>query len=159
MRKGLLMESQNILNPAIKELNPPKRMMEILAISNEKERNQQLALLACEFGFVELRPKQPPTKPEKVKEYYILSKGERRKRNDDADKYAKFWSDETVRRYFDDCGLVSIANRQNKEWLKICLSWLDPVQNPKEVKMITDRLYDFGNVDQPQEADWSEKEE
>ena len=152
-------ESRKGLDNIIKDLNPPKRMIEILAIPDEKERNRQTALWACEFGFDELRSKPLPTRPEKIIEYYKLHSKERYQWNNQSDKYAKFWNDETVRRYFNDCDLIRTANRQNREWLETLKYWLDPTQDPKEFKMITDRLYDFGNVDLPQEANWNEHEE
>ena len=151
------MESQNILDP-LTGLHPPKRMIEILAMPDKKERNRQTALWACEFGFDELRPKALPTTPDKVKGYRALDKKERWRMNNDPDKYYKFWTDESVKKYFSGCDFVKISNRQNKKWLETLKSWLDPTRDPKELKMITDRLYDFGNMDQPQEADWSEKE-
>lgn len=150
------MEFPITLSPALKGLNPPRRMIEILQITDETERNRQAALWACEYGFDELRPKPYPTRTEKVREYYALSPIERKKRNNNAGDYHKFWNDPEVWKFFNDYNIIKGINRNNKLWLSEIKSWLDPARDIKQISLINDRVLDFG--DEVREADWHDTE-
>ena len=155
----------------ISNLNCPKRMKEILTIEDGGERDRQAAIWACEYGFDELRPKQEPIKPEKVREYLALPPKDRQKMNTDPSRYDHFWRDDEVYRYFSERHRIKAENQNNKDWLKELLGYLS-LQDTKEIKMIQERLKEWEFKITPeqetirdifkgkvvQRADWDEKE-
>jgi len=114
----------------------------LLGITDEKERNRQLALWACDIGFKDLKKKPLPTRPDKIKDYYALPFEQRRLMNDKPDNYPKFWNHSVVSQYFESVTFVKATNKSNRYWLETYKGWLDSVLDAKQIDMIDDVLYD-----------------
>jgi len=125
----------------IKDWGAPKKALQIFEISDEKERNRQIALWACEFGFDELRYMPLPTPPVVVENYFKIDIQQRKKMNKDPENYLSFWRNPQVKKYFDDCEKISNLNKSNLLWLNQLLEWLE--DNLAEREKVQLRIYEF----------------
>ena len=125
--------------------NPIERKKAILDIEDEVERNRQVALWACDVGFDELKPVKQPEIPVKVQEYYNLFDKDRKKMNDNPEKYAKFWLDDEVMKYFSNRNFSVRQTKDNERWLKQIRLWLSR-DDTEQLEKINDRLLEFNVI-------------
>lgn len=115
----------------------------ILSITDTKERNRQIALWACTFGFNEILPMQSPAiVPLDLAE--VRRKAQRKKEQGlELDIDPSFWNKPDVHVFVEDKWKAESHNKSSLLWLKQIKSWLDINRDLDYIVKINNKIGEF----------------
>ena len=132
-----------------------KRLCNINLITDERERNYQIALWVIE-SLDDLRRKPLPTPPSAYTEY----KNSPPKIQAKIRSNESFWRRSDVYKYINDVSRINAENRSNTDWLKGVIDWL-PENDILNREKLKDKLHELDSRAQPQtevHINWEDEE-
>ncbi len=119
-------------------------MQNILGIQDEKERNRQIALWACDYGFDELVYTPSPQPPQQLLNFRGLTEDKKSKLlSDTLKKGQNFFERTQIKAFIEGKWRKNLRNIRNYEWLKQIKDWLDGEKDLEQIKMIRVKINEF----------------